>query len=408
MRQFERWARKNKKSEALDFLSGLQREVVFSRPTLLGSINGHDRFVEGFCSTTRVIREFFTLDDEYNPIEGLPSLTLVLRKRNDPDMSSKIMRSVQIGMGVRTPKICLAQHLGDCNKPIVAAHTIPLHELKRFVNIRNHVYGVVMNGKIDKRGFMIPQEIGMRVATTFTGICNRHDTKLFYPIENEDFTGSNQQLFLFHYRALLFQYYRVNFYVQKLQRAYDEMNGAGYEKDIKSIANILRNNELDRNEINSLKIDCDKKLLASDYDSLYLRSWVSDKPPPLVGTVVFGPHKNLFGKRIQKPSSGKPLEWVSLTITIKRGRTLVVVGANSKSEISKSLVESIEAIPNPDRMQALICYTICIMENAIYLPWWWENLDSVQQEAVISCYFARVFPRKMPSLGEWNLEPFEP
>lgn len=49
--------------------------------------------------------------------------------------------------------------------------------------------------------------VGRGIASTFFGFCNYHDTEIFKPIENTDYTiGNGEQEFLFAYRALAKEY----------------------------------------------------------------------------------------------------------------------------------------------------------------------------------------------------------
>ncbi|XHR27257.1 MAG: hypothetical protein ACFUZC_15060 [Chthoniobacteraceae bacterium] len=318
-------------------------------------------------------REFFILDDKYHSIPYAPRLTLVLNKRHDAEITPKLMPAIHAGLGYRTPKICLAQHLGNCSGPAIAAHTIQRSELTKLSTADRHVYGIILGGKTDKRNFMIPDRIGVRVATTFYGVCNRHDTELFYPIEVEKFTASTKQLFLFHYRSVLFEYHRRNFEYQKLEKIYNDLSLTPYVRDAKDLRRSLEANKRDKLEINCIKSECDRIFLSGAYAGCYLHAWEADQPPPIVGTLAFGPHHDLHGKRIQNPVGPGLLEWLSLTITIKDGRTLVVIGSECQTKTCRAFVESFESIPPENRMQALIVYALCAMENAVYLPHWWEN-----------------------------------
>ena len=50
------------------------------------------------------------------------------------------------------------------------------------------------------------EKIGKKTASTFKGFCREHDSKLFFPIENEDYENTNLQNFLFAYRSIAHRY----------------------------------------------------------------------------------------------------------------------------------------------------------------------------------------------------------
>jgi hypothetical protein len=70
---------------------------------------------------------------------------------------------------------------------------------------------------------MIPVKVGINKVTTFGGICNRHDTEVFHAIETEPFQATPQQLFLHHYRSVLFEtYFRTQGY-NRLEAGYENI-----------------------------------------------------------------------------------------------------------------------------------------------------------------------------------------
>ncbi len=93
----------------------------------------------------------------------------------------------------------------DCDKRIVQAHTLSKSSnLKAIADSSNHVMGVVMNlpSLIKNNGRWVPEKIGINQASTFTGFCAVHDRILFSCLENEKFTGTDEQCFALMFRSL--------------------------------------------------------------------------------------------------------------------------------------------------------------------------------------------------------------
>jgi hypothetical protein len=405
LRKIERWARADKKSELLDFLAELPRHVVISRPTLFGSWQGHDRFIVGYSNTATLIHDIGILDDTYCPIPLADTLTLQLRKNNDRTARSEgaFKRAIALGLGSKAGRVCLTAHLGDCSKQIVAAHSIQRSELAKLSRPDRHVYGFVPGGATDHRNFGLPELIGINVATTFTGVCSRHDCEIFKPIETRPFGATREELFLYHYRALLFGHYLRTFLMPKLERIQGELSMTGHETVSEHMEMNISANRIDRLEVAAVKVECDRAYAAGDHSRMLLAAWVAEIPAPIAGTVALAPHKDFCGIRLQSPKGEERLDWVTLTVSPKDGRTLVVIGANTANPSARRLIDSLNAIPPEDRMHTLTIYCLCYMDLQTLLPHFWEGMDEHRREAVIRTHQARYFPRRVPRLVNGEL-----
>lgn len=405
MRKIERWARTNKKSETIDFFAELPRRIVIPKPTLLGSKLGNDFLIEGYALTSAIIDEIYFLDDAYIDLPFAYTNTKVFSKRHER-FDNVFWQALSEGKRLDPGKTCLTASLGGCTSQIVSAHAIQRSELKKLARLDGHVYGFLFGGRRDHRNFSWPEPVGINVATTFTGICSHHDNCLFRPIETEKFMASRDQLFLFHYRSLIFEHYRRVHRYEKLNKIYMELNAKGFASEFHDIAAMLEANKYDSKEIGAEKSMADKMLQKSDRVSFEAACWVSDSPAPIAGTITIGPMKDFSGNRIQQAIGNSPLEWITLTVTPNAGKTVFIIGSNTKGRVFQQLVDSFDAIASPKRMQVLISYCLCFMEDVTLMPQFWESLNDDQQEAIVRTYKARYFPRKMPPLGVWEVNRF--
>lgn len=99
-------------------------------------------------------------------------------------------------------KFCFNKN-DECNNKIIKAHSIQENKILNQLDEDGYVlyigYG---DGKLKFN------KVGKGKATTFTGFCGHHDTKIFSPIENYDFKKANkEQEFLFAYRIIAREYY---------------------------------------------------------------------------------------------------------------------------------------------------------------------------------------------------------
>ena len=403
MNQVANWAKANEKWKLLGFFSDLPRRIVIPRPTLLGSEGGNDFLVHGDTVTSAVIGELYFLDDHYFDDPSGIAVTKEFSRRQER-FDGDFWQAINEGQRHDPGKLCLAAHLGECTKPIVSAHSIQESELRSISRADGHVYGFLFAGKHDHRNFSWPEPVGVNRATTFTGVCSHHDNLLFREIETKPFLATKQQLFLFHYRSLLFEHYRRNHRYEKLKAIYNRLDLDGHAPHFESIKRILESNSHDVREIEAEKLAADQYLTSGKLITPTFACWTSDSEAPFAGTIAIGPQKDFLGRRVQSPASSALLKWITLTITPKAGKTVVIIGANFSSGIMDTIVRSFDTIPPDDRMQVLISYCLCCMEDMIIAPRFWESLNETQKEAIVRTYKARLFPLELPSLGKWRLD----
>ena len=92
----------------------------------------------------------------------------------------------------------------DCNQNPIKAHSIQNSKTLDRLVCNNHVYMAVTKQNLDVRPDIEFKLVGRKNATTFTGLCQQHDTELFLPIDRHEFDINNEeQKFLIAYRSVL-------------------------------------------------------------------------------------------------------------------------------------------------------------------------------------------------------------
>lgn len=99
-----------------------------------------------------------------------------------------------------------------CQEPLIRSHSVQDSRILNSLADDHHVYTITIDkralGRSNANEFAVPKMIFKRVsvhdATTFKGLCNRHDTVIFAPIDKEDLDIENSEhVFLLTYRAVL-------------------------------------------------------------------------------------------------------------------------------------------------------------------------------------------------------------
>ncbi|MBW1849662.1 MAG: hypothetical protein JRJ27_21650 [Deltaproteobacteria bacterium] len=92
----------------------------------------------------------------------------------------------------------------SCSDSAIRAHSIQNSGVLDLLCVDNHVIMPKAEITIEKGPNLIFEKIGRNKATTFTGLCDKHDSILFDPIDNYKFDANNEEkLFLLAYRSVL-------------------------------------------------------------------------------------------------------------------------------------------------------------------------------------------------------------
>lgn len=117
----------------------------------------------------------------------------------------------------------------ECVEPAIRAHSVQNGKVLSLLSREGHVIMITQNAN----NFENPPELEFRKisrhkATTFTGLCNSHDTELFKPIDTEPIDiSSNEHLFLMAYRSLIREYHVNCETAVKLQSTYRALLAKG-------------------------------------------------------------------------------------------------------------------------------------------------------------------------------------
>lgn len=124
---------------------------------------------------------------------------------------------------------CFFPTIPECSKKAIQAHSIQNRGVLGELAEKGHV--VVLRPIQDLEN--IPrvefQYVGRNKATTFTGLCNEHDTLLFLPIDSKPFDiSSKEHLFLLSYRSVLRELHAQCRTAIMVQNVYTEGIKLGY------------------------------------------------------------------------------------------------------------------------------------------------------------------------------------
>jgi len=118
-------------------------------------------------------------------------------------------------------KLCLYPNDKECTGLIKNAHTIQNKRiLEKLVN-DGHVYAMQLNSVDRLTGPQFKfEKVSRNKVTTFTGFCEYHDSNVFRSIETTKYLGTEEQNFIFAYRAFSQEYWKKLMRQKNLQNAF--------------------------------------------------------------------------------------------------------------------------------------------------------------------------------------------
>ncbi|WP_410738865.1 YecA family protein [Citrobacter freundii] len=277
----------------------------------------------------------------------------------------------------------------DCDKRIVQAHTLSKSSsLKAIADPDNHVMGVVMNlpSLMRNNGRWVPEKIGINQASTFTGFCAVHDRILFSCLENEKFTGTDEQCFALMFRSLSKEIYakeggrRSSDFAKKADKGKPQTDQL-YIQEYVSLHQSGLNAAI--TELNNLKTSLDRILLSRQFSEIESVIFTFSEPLPIAVSSILSPENDFDGTEIQDLNDlTVSAEQVCFNAFSSEGKGYIVFSWLGTSAIIRRFVRSLIKVPADRIFNTLLYFFFTKAENTYSSPEWWDSLCDKQRENI--------------------------
>ncbi|MEK9536791.1 SEC-C domain-containing protein [Pantoea agglomerans] len=277
----------------------------------------------------------------------------------------------------------------DCDKRIVQAHTLSKSSsLKAIADPSNHVMGVVMNlpSLIRNKGRWVPEKIGINQASTFTGFCAVHDRVLFSCLENEKFTGTDEQCFALMFRSLSKEIYakeggrRSSDFAKNADKGKPQADQL-YIQEYVSLHQSGLNAAI--NELSNLKTSLDRILLSRQFSEIESVIFTFSEPLPFAVSSILSPERDFDGTEIQDLNDlNVPAEQICFNAFSGEGKGYIVFSWLGTSAIIRRFIRSLIKIPADRIFNTLLYFFFTKAENTYSSPDWWDSLSDKQRENI--------------------------
>lgn len=294
----------------------------------------------------------------------------------------------------------------DCTGLIVRAHTVPKSGSLAKIAENGHVYAFIptLEDLIKHDGVLPPKLVGINGASTFTGFCSKHDSGLFAPLEQEDFSSRPDQCFLLAYRAYAREIYTKKAAAASAQQhsildrgksILEQMNiqatsaayGVGLAAALKDIAHHQPRFEA--------------PLLSGDYSAVRAYVISFDGPPPVMCSGSFAPEQSFDGLELQDLADLTVIPHLISVTSFFGGLHghVVFVWLPEDDHVCIPFIRSLASVTDADLTSALVRLMFEFFENVHISPKWWRGLPQEHQNAFIHRMAASANPQFERSKG---------
>ncbi len=274
-------------------------------------------------------------------------------------------------------KQCLYPDHTDCSPEIIGAHSIQNNGILKKIADNGHVY--MPCPKADNP-FAIQTQYGRKEASVFSGFCKHHDKVVFQPIEDSPFTETEQQIFLFVYRAFALEYHRKQESVNMEKFLLQKMPSRAASKDFESPFKGMR---YAVNDLEPEKQVFDKALLSKKYDVLTTFVWKFNGFSKFAASGLEAPMTDLKGTPLQDLLDfSKPVAHIYYSIFPQGNFTYVIIAwQHQHDKLFSSIKEQLNELTEEQQKNYINNTLPIVTENIAVNPTSWEKLTKSEQDA---------------------------
>ena len=227
---------------------------------------------------------------------------------------------------------------------------------------------------------------GVRVASTFTGFCGRHDTELFRPLETQEFGGTPEQCLLLAYRAVCRELYakQGTLALADTLRELDRGRDSEVQREVQSrIGGVLTGSSLAVQDLTGLKAAMEAYIFGRDFGSVHGHVILLDCVPEFMASAMLNPEYDFQGRRLQDLGPASDVDWLSFSLIATDTGGAVVFTWLGENRVAEQLVNSLDTVADADVGHAIVRFTFEMTENVYASPVWWEGLSADERSQLL-------------------------
>lgn len=218
-------------------------------------------------------------------------------------------------------KECIHPGKDNCSEKVIGAHSIQNNKILSKIADNGLVYMPCPKPELN---FELQNTYGRKEASVFTGFCSHHDKTTFQPIEDRDFEGTEEQIFLYVYRTFALEYHKKQ-EVVRLEQQFFANKPSIINMPYRTIAGKT-GFEMAVNDYEQEKVIFDRAILDKKYDVLTSFVWVFDGFSNFAATGAEAPSLDFSSKKIQDLMDPTiPVRHIYMTVFPENDKTYAIV-----------------------------------------------------------------------------------
>lgn len=281
-------------------------------------------------------------------------------------------------------KECIHPDKKHCSERVIGAHSIQNNRILTKISDNGYVYMPCPKPEIQPG---LQYKYGRREATTFTGFCGFHDKTVFQPIEDCDFTGTDEQIFLHIYRAFALEYHKKKEATRMSQVIFAQKpslaNRKGFLKDGKTGFQAAVSDYEDDKKI------FDQAILKKEYDVLTCFVWTFDGFSNFAATGGETPSDDFNGNVIQNLRDFSiPARHMYISVFPENDKTYAIIAWLKRDDMLFAPLKHKILSFNEEERKIFINNTIVFScENIVIKPSAWEVWPDGIKERFEEAYY---------------------
>lgn len=287
----------------------------------------------------------------------------------------------------------------ECAGKIINAHTVSKSSSLKTIARDGHIYSMskIANEILYNKGRYEPKLVGINIASTFNGFCQKHDRDLFSPIENKKFAWEMEQILLVAYRGLAYEWYAKSMLLE--QEEYFKSLDAGQPLNVQieiqqMMSELFTGTKIALEEINEIKSKFEIYLKEKEFSKINYVGFEFKEQLPVMGSGGFTPVYDLTGKKIQNLSNlNVPAEAIFYSSFAYENKGIFcMVWINEGGNAAKKFAKSLTDLNDGAIADAIINILFANSENIYLEPNWWEALAIDERKYLIHIFRDSVSP----------------
>ena len=287
-----------------------------------------------------------------------------------------LMKNFKEVKNISKIKQCLHPCKDECSERIIGAHSIQNNKILKNISDNGHVY---MPYPKNDNPFEIMTQWGRKEATVFTGFCGYHDNELFKPIENYQFDGSDEHIFLYTYRCFALGYHRKQENVKLQQTILGKRPSLMGNSEIDE---MFSGDKLAVSDLEECKKIFDRAIVNKEYDVLTSIVWEFEKTINFAASGFTVLCNDLKGNTIQDLRNiNISMKHVFFTIFPEGDKSFCILSwLKSEEDIFEEYKKQLLQLKHNEKITYLNNLIPMEAENIVIKPSSWDLLQKYQKE----------------------------